>query len=1112
MHLPNTGKAVPPRSAGFNRWGVDLLWCLFLFGLGWWLRGVASSAFVTWDEPAWTYRAVAFLMALRRGDWAGTLQVGHPGVLTMWSGALSLAWHQKITGLVTQAQLEAVAAVPWQTHDVALLRQLGVLLPLAKGGAILLQNLLLVALYLLMRRALGRPVAMVASLFLLADPFYLALARVLHLDALTSALMLGAFLAALIYLREGTRRSLLLAGFLWGLALLTKTYALLAAPCLGGVWLVEGWRRRRTSPAARRPIRLWLGDGAFALLVAIGTSIALWPALWASPQEALRAVLGLSVQYAAEDPAATTAFFRGHLVEHIGPAFYAVAVWFRSTPLALIGAALAIVGAALPKRLAPSRRERGVILALLGYAALYLVLIGLGLKKFDRYALPALLALDVAAALGWCWAAREMFAPLRRSTLWATLALLVALGLQGAALLGPLYPAHYLAYYNPLAGGLEQAIQTLPVGWGEGIEKAAQALAARPGAPSTTVATWAVAGLAASYPGPIVPLTAEALPQADLVLLYIADTQAPSPEAQHFWGRREPLWVGSVTGREYVWLYENDYGREVLRVLEENARPGDLAVSNLPSRLARQNRSAARWLTPAETDEPALAAALENAYRASGSPSEAPRQAFLITFDAEAARGEILRRLLAENGLLTREMPFEYGRLWVYRLLAAPSFQPPLIQHPLQAQIGQDLVLEGYGLVREEVQYRQELGLALQWRALQPTAEDLHLSLQIVDEAGNVWGQRDFPLRDASGRGTASWEAGEVVFTHASVPLDAGTPPGEYAVRLRAYALSNLQLLPILPTPDAKPTTALTVAPCRVVRAEVPPSPEEIPAVERVRLALAGRLEILGYTLGRETLQSGEEVPLALFMRAMRAEKAPYLLAFSLLGQGQVWEMWRGMPIPRYPTSQWAEGEVLRYPYRLRLPPEAPSGPYTLAVSLYDAETGAPLTEEPAPLGKVEVTYRERLWQAPAIEHPQRAELGGAIALLGYDVEPAEAQAGGAIQLTLYWQALQPVAGDYHVFTHLVDASGQIYGQKDGVPAQGARPTSGWVAGEIIVDAYEIPIRAEASAGAYHLLVGMYDPTSGERLNVVTFPAGQPFEEPERRVLLDRPILIGPAK
>lgn len=1089
-----------------NCWGVDVLWCLLLFALGWWLRGAASSAFITWDEPAWVYRSIAFLAALQQGDWARTLQVGHPGVLTMWSGALSLAWHEKVTGLVAPSQLEAILAMPWHAHNVPLLRQLEALLPMAKGGLLFLHNALLVGLYLFLKRLIGRPTALVASAFLLADPFYLALARVLHLDALTSALMLAAFLAGLLYFRGGARRDLLLAGLFLALAFLTKAYALLAMPCLGGLWLARLWKARGVG---EQPIpSQWALDGAFAAAVAIGTCFALWPALWVSPVGAAQAVFGLSIQYAAEDAAATTTFFRGQVVERLGPLFYATAVWSRSTPLVLLGAALALMGAILPKRLAPSPSHRAIALAFAGYALLYLTLIGLGLKKFDRYALPALLALDVLAALGWGWAAEEIFAPLQRGAVWGRLVTFLALTAQSALCLGPLYPAHYLAYYNPLAGGLPQAIQTLPVGWGEGIEQAAAALASRPDASSTTVATWAVTGLAAFYPGSIVPLAPEALPQADLVLLYIADVQAPSDEVRHFWGQKEPLWVGSVAGQDYVWFYENGYDAEILRALAEGAHPGDLVVSNLPSRLQRRDPSGARWLTPTEADELSLSAALARAYAELATASSSMGQIFLITFDAETTRGEILRRLIAENGLLLREIPFEYGTMRLYRSIEVPSFQPPSLQRALQAIVGQELALEGYGLAHEELQYRQELGIAFQWRALRPTPEDLHASLQIVDEEGNVWGQRDFPLRDASGRGSASWEAGQVVSAHEAIPLDAGTPPGEYRVRLRVYSLSDLQPLPIQPGGDVQPTLALMLAPFQVIRAKVPPSPEELPALIPLRLSLWGRIEALGYTPGREAAQSGEEVPLTLFWRVLRPEERSYLLAFSLVGQGKIWEVWRGTPIARYPSSKWAEGEVLRYPYRLRIPPDVPTGQYTLALSLLDAETGIPISEEPTPLGTLSITYRERLWQAPPIGHLQRAELGGVIALLGYDLEAAEAHAGSAVRLTLYWQCLQNVDKDYHVFTHLVDGTGQIYGQKDGLPAQGERPTSGWLPGEVIVDAYEIPIRADAPTGEYRLLVGMYAPSTGERLSVVTFAGPQGVEEAERRVALETPIAL----
>jgi hypothetical protein len=68
------------------------------------------------------------------------------------------------------------------------------------------------------------------------------------------------------------------------------------------------------------------------------------------------------------------------------------------------------------------------------------------------------------------------------------------------------------------------------------------------------------------------------------------------------------------------------------------------------------------------------------------------------------------------------------------------------------------------------------------------------------------------------------------------------------------------------------------------------------------------------------------------------------------------------------------------------------------------------------------------------------------------------------------------------VFTHLVDHAGGVRGGHDGIPAGGARPTSGWLAGEVVTDAHELRLDAGAPPGEYTLAVGLYDAASGLRL------------------------------
>jgi hypothetical protein len=130
-------------------------------------------------------------------------------------------------------------------------------------------------------------------------------------------------------------------------------------------------------------------------------------------------------------------------------------------------------------------------------------------------------------------------------------------------------------------------------------------------------------------------------------------------------------------------------------------------------------------------------------------------------------------------------------------------------------------------------------------------------------------------------------------------------------------------------------------------------------------------------------------------------------------------------------------------------------------------------------------------------EHPLRAALGGQMALLGYDVSPALAQRGHEVTVTLYWQAVQPMALDYTVFVHLLAPDGRRVAQHDAQPWWDVPlPTSSWLAGETLRDRHMLSLPADLAPAAYRLQVGMYLWQSGERLPVVVAgaPAGDAVE------------------
>jgi hypothetical protein len=118
--------------------------------------------------------------------------------------------------------------------------------------------------------------------------------------------------------------------------------------------------------------------------------------------------------------------------------------------------------------------------------------------------------------------------------------------------------------------------------------------------------------------------------------------------------------------------------------------------------------------------------------------------------------------------------------------------------------------------------------------------------------------------------------------------------------------------------------------------------------------------------------------------------------------------------------------------------------------------------------------------------HPlDDVRLGESIALHGYTLVPDTAQRGDILQITLFWEALGVPEGRYKTFLHLVDAGGQIVSQFDGEPGDGMNLTTGWQPERgVFRDRYGVIVPMSVPAGAYQLLVGMYDVSGSPRLPV----------------------------
>jgi hypothetical protein len=165
----------------------------------------------------------------------------------------------------------------------------------------------------------------------------------------------------------------------------------------------------------------------------------------------------------------------------------------------------------------------------------------------------------------------------------------------------------------------------------------------------------------------------------------------------------------------------------------------------------------------------------------------------------------------------------------------------------------------------------------------------------------------------------------------------------------------------------------------------------------------------------------------------------------------------------------WSDGEAISEIYSRR-PVEA-SAEYELAdlAPSFDASTEAD-------------TW---LWalRSPVPQRQVDANLGGMAQMLGYDA-PHQVTAGQTLPLMLYWRSLTPIDNHYNVFVHVEVPGEHVWAQSDGTPGCGSEPTTEWEPPATIVDGHSLALDPSTPPGEYPLLVGLYDPMTGERLPV----------------------------
>jgi hypothetical protein len=99
---------------------------------------------------------------------------------------------------------------------------------------------------------------------------------------------------------------------------------------------------------------------------------------------------------------------------------------------------------------------------------------------------------------------------------------------------------------------------------------------------------------------------------------------------------------------------------------------------------------------------------------------------------------------------------------------------------------------------------------------------------------------------------------------------------------------------------------------------------------------------------------------------------------------------------------------------------------------------------------------------------------------VGYRLQTNAVPPGGIVELLTFWRvldrpSLEAADEEWVVFTHVLDADGQIAGQQDRLDV----PVWNWSPGDLFVQLHRFSIDADLAPGSYPLQIGVYRRIAG---------------------------------
>ena len=271
------------------------------------------------------------------------------------------------------------------------------------------------------------------------------------------------------------------------------------------------------------------------------------------------------------------------------------------------------------------------------------------------------------------------------------------------------------------------------------------------------------------------------------------------------------------------------------------------------------------------------------------------------------------------------------------------------------------------------------------------------------------------------------------------------------------------------------------------------PPNQALPAQQQTRVDFTNGISLIGYDLSSSVVPAGGYLQVVLYWQTGAAPHRTNLQPFVHLDRLDDFTTIAGATNytpgdvtteSNLPTFHWDNHRYVRDEHDLYLSGDTPPQAYAVRVGLIDPDDGyrlIPLADgrgDTAPLTTINVAPRRQPTRPARRLDVSFTNGVDTIELTGFEItalEPAR------LEFKLAWQAEQRPTADYTVFAQLLDLNQNRVAGFDSPHLGGAYPTSTWLPGQTIVDPRHIPLDL-ASPGDYRLIIGLYDPATGQRL------------------------------